>query len=179
MFRYTPLSISLSNVMDFVPFQPKQTKFLIPVCNLELKYPLFHLKSNSGQFRDVFVFPVNFCQYQPKLKIRPECTFEFFHLILKFKHKIDIRSIPNDLLGEKNQRRRQHRLVMVANDFLGEKKPEKKTNYWYQMIYQKGKKKKKTEGEKKAKTQAMWSCERCSSLLYRFETLFFKAWNFP
>ena len=63
--------------------------------------------------------------------------FEYFHLILKFKHKIDIRSVPYDLLGGKNQRRRQHRLV--ANGFLGEKKQEKKEVEDLQGIWKKRK----------------------------------------
>ena len=37
-----------SNVMNSVPFRPKQMEFLVPVYNLKPEYPLFHLGSKSG-----------------------------------------------------------------------------------------------------------------------------------
>ena len=37
-----------SNVMNSIPFRPKQMEFLVPVYNLKPEYPLFHLGSKSG-----------------------------------------------------------------------------------------------------------------------------------
>ena len=69
----------ITNVMNFVPFRSEWTEFLVPVYNLEPEYPLFHLGSKSGQFRDISVIPVCFGKYRPKLKIRPVCVLGFLH----------------------------------------------------------------------------------------------------
>ena len=65
--------------MSSISFWLEWMEFLVPVYNLELEYPLFHLGSKFGQFRGISVIPVCFGKYRPKLKIRPVCVLSFLH----------------------------------------------------------------------------------------------------
>ena len=54
-------------VINFVPFQPEWPENTIPACKPEWHTPLFHLRTNSGSFRSVWIR-----QYWLKLWIQPE-----------------------------------------------------------------------------------------------------------
>ena len=66
-----------TDVINSVPYQLERPEFLVPLCNPEWYYHLFHLRLNSGLFHGVSAIPVNSGQFWVEWEFRPVIVLPF------------------------------------------------------------------------------------------------------